>query len=58
MTILSCDSSSPRFAGEVLRDMVRYRIDNGLPIPGIKNVGSEKAEILYQSLCEICEIFE
>lgn len=53
--ILSCDGGNPRFAGELLRDIVRFRIDNGLPIPGIKNVGSEKAEILYQSLCEACE---
>ena len=53
--ILSCDDGSARYAAEVLRDMVRYRIDNGLPIPGIKNIGSEKAEALYQSLCEACE---
>lgn len=53
--ILSCDDGSTRYAAEVLRDMVRYRIDNGLPIPGIKNIGSEKAEALYQSLCEACE---
>jgi hypothetical protein len=53
--IMSCDGGNARFAGEVLRDMVRFRIDNGLPIPGIKNIGSEKAEILYQSLCEACQ---
>ena len=53
--ILSCDSGNARYAAEVLRDMVRYRIDNGLAIPGIKNIGSEKAEALYQSLCEACQ---
>ena len=49
--IMSCDEGNARFAGDVLAEIVRYRIDNGLPIPGIKNIGSEKAEILYQSLC-------
>ena len=53
--ILGCDGGSARYAAEVLRDIVRFRIDNGIPIPGIKNIGSEKAEILYQSLCEACE---
>lgn len=53
--IMGCDGGSDRYAAELLRDMVRFRIDNGLPIPGIKNIGSEKAEILYQSLCEACE---
>lgn len=53
--IMSCDGGSARYAAEVLRDIVRFRIDNGLAIPGIKNIGSKKAEILYQSLCEACE---
>ena len=53
--IMGCDGGSDRYAAELLRDIVRFRIDNGLPIPGIKNIGSEKAEILYQSLCEACE---
>lgn len=53
--IMTCDAGNSRYAAEVLRDIVRFRIDNGLPIPGIKNIGSEKAEILYQSLCEACE---
>lgn len=53
--IMSCDGGSARYAAEVLRDIVRFRIDNGLAIPGIKNIGSEKAEALYQSLCEACE---
>ena len=48
--ILSCEKNPNRFAGDVLAEIVRERIDNGLPIPGVKNVGSEKAEILYQSL--------
>ena len=53
--IMGCDGGRDRYAAELLRDIVRFRIDNGLPIPGIKNIGSEKAEILYQSLCEACE---
>ena len=53
--ILSCDGGSVRFAAEELRDILRHRIDEGLPVPGIKNIGSEKAEILYQSVCEACE---
>lgn len=48
--ILACAKSEKLFAGDVLAEIVRRRIDEGLPIPGIKNVGSEKAEILYQSL--------
>lgn len=48
--ILSCSKNPNRFAGDVLAEIVRERIDNGLPIPGVKNVGSEKAEILYQTL--------
>lgn len=48
--ILGCDNGNARFAGDILAEIVRYRIDNNLPIVGIKNVGSEKAEILYQSL--------
>ena len=49
--ILACNDN-PLFAGDALVDIVRYRIDNDLPIMGIKNIGSEKAEILYQSLVE------
>lgn len=48
--ILACDHGSADFAGDVLAEIVRYRIDNKLPITGVKNIGSEKAEILYQSL--------
>lgn len=48
--ILACAKSEKLFAGDVLAEIVRRRMDEGLPIPGIKNVGSEKAEILYQSL--------
>lgn len=50
--ILACAKNPNRFAGDVLAQIVRERIDNGLPIPGVKNVGSEKAEILYQSLLD------
>lgn len=49
--ILACNDN-PLFAGDALVDIVRYRIDNDLPIMGIKNIGSEKAESLYQSLVE------
>ena len=50
--IMACDKSihSPP-VHQVLAEIIRYRIDNGLPIPGVKNVGSEKAEILYQTVC-------
>lgn len=50
--ILACEHNDKNFAGEVLAEIVRNRIDNGLPITGIKNIGSEKAEILYRSLCD------
>lgn len=50
--ILACSKENGPFAGDVLAEIVRYRIDNDLPIVGIKNVGSEKAEILYQTLCD------
>lgn len=50
--ILACDHGNAQFAGDVLAEIVRYRIDNGLPIVGVKNIGSEKAEILYQTLCD------
>lgn len=38
------------FAGDVLAEIIRYRIDNGIPIPGLKNLDSEKAEILYETM--------
>lgn len=50
--ILSCEHNDRYFAGDILATIIRDRIDKGLPIPGIKNIGSEKAEILYQSLCD------
>ena len=50
--LLATDHGNETFAGDVLAEIVRYRIDNSLPISGIKNVGSEKAEVLYQSLVE------
>ena len=49
--ILACDLPPyDSSVSQVLAEIIRYRIDNGLPIPGIKNVGSEKAEILYQAI--------
>lgn len=54
--ILACNDTEA-FAGDVLEEIVRYRIDNGLPIFGIKNVGSEKAEILYQTILEVQELY-
>lgn len=42
----------PYTAAEILSEIVRYRIDNGIPFPGIKNVDSEKAEILYQTILD------
>ena len=50
--ILKCDRSSV-FAGDLMAEIVRYYIDNDLPISTIRNVGSEKAEILYQSLLNV-----
>ena len=47
--LLACDRSE-EFAGDVLAEIVKDRMDKGLPIPGIKNVGSEKAQILYDYL--------
>lgn len=47
--LLACDRTE-EFAGNVLAEIVRDRMGKGLPIPGIKNVGSEKAQILYESL--------
>lgn len=47
--IMACDRREA-FAGDVLAEIVRYRIDNGIPIPGLKNLNSEKAEILYQTM--------
>ena len=47
--ILAC-SHSEAFAGEVLAEIVKYRIENALPIPGVKN--AQCAQVLYQSLLE------
>ena len=55
--LLSCDHGNEVFAADVWAEFVRYRIDNKLPIPGIKNVGSEKAEVLYQSLLDVSECY-
>lgn len=47
--ILACDHQGP-FAGEVLAEIVKYRMENGLPIVGAKD--AERAQILYESLCD------
>lgn len=47
--IYACDGK-PRYAGDTLAEIIKERMEQGLPIPGIKNVGSEKEEILYRSL--------
>lgn len=49
--ILKTDRSSV-FAADVLAEAVRYYIDNDLPIATIRNIGSEKAEILYRTLLD------
>ena len=56
--ILACNDNDSKYAGDVLAEIVRYNIDNGLPIMGVKNVGSEKAEILYQSLLESQTLYQ
>lgn len=48
--ILACDRQEP-FAGDVLAELVRERIESGTPIIGIKDINSEKARILYETLC-------
>lgn len=52
--ILACNkfAHSSTSVRQVLAEIIRYRIDNGQPFPGIKNIDSEKAEILYQTICE------
>lgn len=47
--IMSTDGK-PAYAGDVLAEIVKERMEQGLPIPGIRNIGSEKEEILYRSL--------
>lgn len=47
--LLACDRSD-LFAGDVLAEIIKDRMDKGLPIPGIKNVGSEKEQELYEYL--------
>lgn len=49
--IIVCDKSKT-FAADVLAEIVRSRIDNGQSMICIRNIGSEKAEILYQSLLD------
>lgn len=47
--IRACEGGKS-FSGYTLAEIIRERIDNNEPIVGIKNIGSEKAEILYQTL--------
>lgn len=47
--IMACEGGKS-FAAYTLAEIIRERIDNNEPIIGIKNTGSEKAEILYQTL--------
>jgi len=47
--IMSCESGKS-FCAYTLAEIIRERIDSNEPIIGIKNSGSEKAEILYESL--------
>lgn len=54
--ILACNDTE-LFAGDVLAEIVRHRIDSNLPIFGIKNVGSDKAERLYQTILEVQELY-
>lgn len=49
-TILSCAHSKTRFAGDVLAQIVKRRMETGESIPGIRNPGSEKTQILYETL--------
>lgn len=48
--IMACQDNSS--AAGTLAEIVKERIDNGEPIIGIKNTGSEKARILYQTLLD------
>lgn len=56
--ILATDHNRPAFAGDVLAEIIRRRIDNGESIPGVKNIGSEKAEILYQTMVESAQWYQ
>lgn len=49
--IMACENGKS-FAANTLAEIVRERIDSGEPIIGIKHSGSEKAEVLYQTLLE------
>lgn len=46
--ILACDRHREPFSGEVLAEIVKYRIENDIPIIGAKD--AERAQILYQTL--------
>lgn len=51
--ILACDKrSSGQFVADVLAQILRQRIDSGESIVGIRDGCVEKAEILYQTLCD------
>lgn len=47
--ILACDHHEP-FAGDILAEIVKERMENDQPIFGVQN--EEQAQALYQSLCE------
>lgn len=48
--IMSTGKGKDLFVGDVLAEILRERIDSGEPMIGIKNIDSEKAELLYQYL--------
>lgn len=47
--IMACKSPE-LFAGDVLAEIVEYRIQNGMEIPGIRDVHSPKAQTLLENL--------
>lgn len=51
--VLSCEKNRSKFAGTVLAELVRKRIDNGDSIVGIKDGRTDRAEALYESLLEM-----
>lgn len=48
--ILQCDDTDDLDASQVLAEIVHERMERGDAIPGIKNIGSDKAQRLYESL--------
>lgn len=49
--IMACNGGNA-FAAYTLAEIVRERIDKGIPIIGIKDIESKKAEILFDTLME------